>query len=109
MRGARGRSLQAAGRVGAGRRALGVRACWESGRRRGRRAGRSWAGVGRGTLGVRAWAARRGRAARGARPGRACAHGGHAGWVSWASLGFGEPGSVLTQFFFYPILTQYCS
>ena len=36
---------------------------------------------------------------RGARPGRACAHGGHAGWVSWASVGFGEPGSVLTQFF----------
>ena len=35
---------------------------------------------------------------RGARPGRACAHGGHAGWVSLASLGFGEPGSVLTQF-----------
>ena len=36
---------------------------------------------------------------RGARPGRACAHGGHTGWVSWASLSFGEPGSVLTQFF----------
>ena len=34
----------------------------------------------------------------GARPGRACAEGGHAGWVSWAGLGFGEPGSVLTQF-----------
>ena len=34
--------------------------------------------------------------------------GGHAGWVSWASLGFGEPGSVLTQFF-DPILTHYCS
>ena len=35
---------------------------------------------------------------RGARPGRAYAQGGHAGWVSWAGLGFGEPGSVLTQF-----------
>ena len=23
---------------------------------------------------------------------------GHTSWVSWASLGFGEPGSVLTQF-----------
>ena len=29
-----------------------------------------------------------------ARPGRACAHAGHAGWVSWASLGFGEPDSL---------------
>ena len=46
--------------------------------------------------------------ARGAQPGCACAHGGHAGWVNWASLDFGEPSSVLTQFF-DPILTQYCS
>ena len=62
------------------RRALGART----------RAGR--AGVGAASVGARG--AGRGRAG----PGSACAHGGHAGWVSWASLGFGEPGSVLTQF-----------
>ena len=68
----------------------GARACWSSGRRRGRRAGRRWA---------QAWARRaRSVGAAWARPGRAFAHGGQAGWVSWASLGFGEPGSVPTQF-----------
>ena len=71
----------------------GAHACWASGRRRGRRVG--------GALGVSARGARRGRAAWargvGARRGRACVHGGHAGWVSRASLGFGEPGSVLTR------------
>ena len=79
-RGARGRQADSEHRRA--RRALGARACWASERRRGRRAGRRWR--------------RRGRA--GARRWRACAHGGHAGWVSWAILGFGEPGSVLTRF-----------
>ena len=64
---ASGRSGRAGVRSRWARRALGARACWESGRRRCRRASR--------VLGVSAL----GVSARGARLGRACAHGGHAG------------------------------
>ena len=87
-----GAQVGARGAGAGGRQAQACRrahACWASGRRHGRQARRqAWA---RGARDV---------GARGARPRRACAHGGHAGWVNWASLGFGEPGSVLTQFFF---------
>ena len=91
---------EALGRVGVGAGGAGRQA-----RRRGRWGEQAWARRAAG-----AWASRRKRwaqawargalgvSARGARPGRACAHDGQAGWVSWASLGFGEPGSVLTQF-----------
>ena len=89
-RGARGRArARQAGGSGAGARRRSGRAGTGA---RGRRAGGKCAGCRR----AGGWARAVGAAMRGL--GVAWALVGHASWVSWASLGFGEPGSVLTQF-----------